>query len=278
MHDFLNKLNDYFRGEGVALVRGITIVLLGYMIIKAIIKTLKKSLNRSQTIEKTLPNFFISLLNIILMACLVIYALTLVGVSSDSVVTIASVFSLGVSLALQDTISSLANGIIIIVTKPFVEGEFVSIDGADGTIVSISMFNTVLKTARGQMITLPNSSITKNNVTNYTRLPTRRIDIQIPVSYRSKTEEVKKTVLEVVANQKGILRDPAPTVRLDSLGDSNLNYILKCWVPGDIYWDTIFDLNEKILDALNDANISIDYQQCDIRIKEFPNMGKENEK
>lgn len=274
MDEFISKLNNYLLTDGVTLAKSVTIVLIGYLIIRVIITTLKKYVNRTKLVERTLPNFLISLLNIGLMAILVLYALTLAGVSPDSVVTVFSVFSLGLSLALQDTISSFANGVMIIVTKPFVEGEYVAVAGVEGTVVSISMFNTVLKTASGQMITVPNSHITTNSCTNYSRLPTRRLDMTIPVSYGSKPGDVKRVIMEVVKKQEGILDNPAPSVVLDSYGDSNLNYVLKLWVSNDIYWDTKFALNEQILTALTEANISIDYNQLDVTIKGLKNGGE----
>ena len=274
MDEFISKLNNYLLTDGVTLAKSVTIVLIGYLIIRVIITTLKKYVNRTKLVERTLPNFLISLLNIGLMAILVLYALTLAGVSPDSVVTVFSVFSLGLSLALQDTISSFANGVMIIVTKPFVEGEYVAVAGVEGTVVSISMFNTVLKTASGQMITVPNSHITTNSCTNYSRLPTRRLDMTIPVSYGSKPGDVKRVIMEVVKKQEGILDNPAPSLVLDSYGDSNLNYVLKLWVSNDIYWDTKFALNEQILTALTEANISIDYNQLDVTIKGLKNGGE----
>lgn len=268
MKDFIERLNNFLKTDGVTLVRSITLVLIGYMLIKGFVNFLRYSLNKSGVKEKTLPNFLISLVNIVLTLILVIYVLTLLGISPDSVVTIASVFSLGVSLALQDTISSFANGIIIIVSKPFIEGEYVWINDVEGTVTSISMFHTTIKTAKGQMITIPNSSATSSNVINYSRLPTRRLDIVIPVSYRSKTEKVKEVIMNVVNSQEGILSDPKPSVRLTNYGTSNLEFTLKAWVSCDIYWDTVFDLNEKILDALVDAEISIDYTQYNVHLKD----------
>jgi len=270
MSDFFEKLVNYLKTDGVTLAKSITLILIGYMIIRVINKALKYSVNKSNLREKTLANFLISLLNIVLMLVLIIAVLTLFGVSPDSVVTIASVFSLGISLALQDTISSLANGIIIIISKPFIEGEYIWVNEEEGTVVSISMFHTTLLTPKGQMITIPNSSAAASNVINYSRLPTRRIDIQVPVTYRSDVEKVKSTIMEVVKTQKGILKNPEASVRLTEYGNSNLVYTLKCWVPSGIYWDTIFDLNEKILIALGKAGISIDYEQYDVRIKELP--------
>ena len=276
MTEFIENVKNYFLTDGVTLVKGITIVLFGFLVIKMLIRILKKSLNRSKKIEKTLPNFIISLIHIGLMAVLVFYALTLVGVSPDSVVTVASILSLGISLAMQDTISSLANGIIIIVTKPFVEGEYVEVNGVDGSVVSISMFNTVLKNANGQMITIPNSNVTTNEVINYSRLPARRLDIKVPVAYGTKMEDVKKVLLGVVEKQPGIMKDPAPMCRVESYGDYNLNYLLRVWVTTDIYWDTLWDLNEKVIDALMEAKITKNFDQVDVRLKNIPQEGGNN--
>lgn len=268
MNEFLKSIKDYFLSGGVDLVRGITIILAGFMIIRLFIRFLKRNLYKKKNVDKTLPNFIISLVNIALIGILVIYALVLLGVTPDSIVTIFSVFSLGVSLALQDTITSLANGIIIVVTKPFVEGEYVSFSGTEGTVVSISMFNTVLKTFDGMMVTIPNSTITSENVKNYSRLPTRRIDILVPVGYGTDISLLHSVIDGVLATQEKILSEPAPQLVLKDYGDSNLNYSLRVWVSTEIYWDIYFALTEKILLALREANISIDYNQYDVHIKD----------
>ena len=264
---FENVLN-FLKTDGVTLARNITLILLFFMLIKTIIRGMKKAVNKNPSIEKTIPNFAISLLNIGLMAALVIFTLNSVfNVSTDSVVTIASVLTLGISLALQDTIAGLANGIIIVSTKPFVEGEYVSFNGVEGTVVAVTMFNTVLKTFDGLMVTAPNSMITTNAVKNFSRLPTRRIDVDIPVSYQTELGLLKKIVLNIANNIDGVLKDPAPSCVLTSYGDSNLNYSLRVWVSGDIYWDVKFSLNEQILEAIRANNISIDYTRYDVLIK-----------
>lgn len=270
MNEFIEKLNNYFTTDGVTLAKSVTLILLGYMAIKLVIKLLKISVSKTKLSEKTLANFLISLLNIVLMVVLVVYVLTLFGVSPDSVVTIASVFSLGVSLALQGTISSLANGVIIIVAKPFVEGDYIWVNGVEGTVSSISMFSINLITPLGQAINVPNSAATASNIINYSRLPTRRIDIVVPVGYDTEIEHVKNTILLVTKAHKSILKNPTPSCRLTKYGDSNLEFTLKAWCPTDVYWDTLFDLNEQILIALEKEKISIDYNQFDIHIKDFP--------
>lgn len=270
MQEFIDKINNYFRNDGVILARSITIIIIGYMLIKIVIGILKRQVNKSK-IEKTVPNFLISILNALLIIVLVIWALSLCGISTDSVVTIASVFTLGISLALQDIIAGLANGLIIVGTKPFTEGEYVSIGGSvEGTVVSISMFHTVLKTGDGLMITVPNTQCTANYVKNFSRMPTRRIEIPVTVGYSSNMEHVKATLFKVVENIPEILKDPAPFCRLAEYGDSNLVYKLRVWTTNEAYWDVYFELYEQILNALNSENIPIDYIQYDLHFKDMP--------
>ncbi len=269
MDKILEQLKNFALGNGVDLAKGIIFILLGYVGIRVLISILKRSVNRSK-MEKTIPNFMISILNIGLMIMLIIGVLKMLGASTDSVVTLASVISLGVSLALQDVISGVANGFLLVTTKPFVEGEYVKIDSVEGKVVSISMFNTVLKTADGIMITIPNSSATKSSIINYNRLPVRRIVINVPVAYGTRTEVMKKLIGEVADSHEKVLKNPEPSVRLTEYQDSNLNYTLKCWTKGDDYWDTMYDLMEQILDVLVDNNIPIDYNQLDLHIKDLP--------
>ncbi len=266
---------DFINTTGVEIARSIVVILIGYMLIKILVTLLKKAVNRNKLADKTMANFVIGMVHVILMVVLVIGVLSMFGITTENVVTFASVLSLGISLAMQDVLTSLANGIIVVTTKPFAEGEFVSIGGTDGTVVSITMFATRLKTANGQLVSVPNTVVASSNITNYSRLPIRRVCIDVPVGYGSKTEQVKEVIMGVVNKQEGVLKNPAPSCRLAEFGDSNLVFGVKCWVAGGIYWDTLFDLNEKILDALIDAKISIDYNQLDVHIKSTPNNGGE---
>lgn len=267
MTKFLNDSLTFLTTKGVDIAKAITVVLLGYFFIQIIMSIIKNAITKSSRKDKTMINFLLGIIRFVLIVVLIIAVLRMSGVSTDNVITFASVISLGISLALQDVLTNLANGFMVVATKPFVEGEFISVDGVDGTVISISMFHTRLKTPNGQMIVVSNHTASVNNVINYSRLPTRRIVINVPVSYKSKSEEVKNLVLGIAKAHPNMLKDPAPDCRLTEYGDSNLIYTLKCWVAADKYWDTLFDLNEAILNKLNEANISIDYNQVDINIK-----------
>lgn len=267
MEKLINDTVTFLTTTGVEVAKAITVVLLGYFVIQIIMGIIKNAVTKSPSKDKTLVNFLLGIVKFGLFSVLIVIVLTMSGVSTDNVVTFASVISLGVSLALQDVLTNLASGFLVVTTKPFVEGEFISVDGVDGTVISISMFHTKLKTPNGQMIVVSNHTASINNVTNYSRLPTRRIVINVPVSYKSGTKEVKDLIIGVAKAHPDMLKDPAPDCRLTEYGDSNLVFTLKCWVPATKYWDTLFDLNETILEKLREAKIDIDYSQFDVRIK-----------
>lgn len=268
--EILNKLKEYSLSSGVELAQAIIYILVGYMFIKLFISLLKRSVNRSK-IEKTVPNFIISILNIVLIIILIVSVLKILGISTDSVVTIASVMSLGISLALQDVIAGIANGFLLVTTGPFVEGEFVKIgDDVEGTVVSISIFNTVLKTTDGMMITYPNSEAISSVIKNYSRLPVRRMSIEVPVSYNAPIDKVKELVVNLAKSHPDVLQNPEPSCRLTEYADDNLVFTLKCWAQGKKYWSVLFDMNEQIWKMLEENNIQVDYKQVDVRIKELP--------
>lgn len=267
MEKFIDDTLLFLTTTGVDIARSVTVVLLGYFIIQIIMSIVKAAVSKSSSKDKTMVNFLLGTVKAVLIVLLIIAALRITGVSTDNVITFASVISLGVSLALQDVLTNLANGFMVVTTKPFIEGEFISVDGVDGTVISISMFHTRLKTPNGQMIIISNHTASVNNVINYSRLPTRRIVINVPVSYKTETAQVKEVVLNAAIEHPNTLKDPNPECRLTEYGDSNLVFTLKCWVPATKYWDTLFDLNETILERLRKENISIDYDQIDVNIK-----------
>lgn len=267
MEELLNNIGHFFTTTGVEVAKAVTVVLLGYLLIQLIMGIIKHAVTKSNTKDKTMVNFLLGTIRFVLFVILIILVLTMAGVSTDNVVTFASVISLGVSLALQDVLTNLASGFLVVTTKPFVEGEFISVDGVDGTVISISIFHTKLKTPNGQMIIVSNHTASVNNVINYSRLPTRRIVINVPVSYKTEVAEVKSLILDLAKSHPNMVKDPAPDCRLAEYGDSNLIFTLKCWVAASKYWDTLFDLNESILEKLREAKIDIDYDQFDIHIK-----------
>ncbi len=248
-----------------AIVLFALVLLLGLVVMKILLSIFRKAINRSH-LKGTAGNFLISLIKTALIVLYVIILLSMLGVDTTSLVAIFSVLTLAISLAVQGVISNLASGIMLIVTKPFEEGDFVDIGGACGTVVHIHITCTKIKTGDNKIITLPNSTVTSSNVTNYSAEPTRRVDLTFSVAYGSDVEQVKRLILDVISKHEKILADPAPMVRLTEHGASSLDFVTRVWVNQADYWPVSFDLKEQVLAAFEANGISVPFPQMDVHV------------
>ena len=237
----------------------------GYIVAKIAMRILKRIVNRSK-LQGTAGNFLLTLARTAIAALYVIILLSMLGVDTTSLVAIFSVLTLAISLAVQGVVSNLASGIMLIVTKPFEEGDYVDIGGTAGTVEKIMITCTKLKTPDNKVVTMPNSTVTAANITNYSTKDTRRVDLTFSVAYGSDVEKVKGIILGVIAKHELILKDPAPLVRLSEHGDSSLDFVTRVWVKNADYWTVNFDLKEQVLAALEGAGIEIPFPQMDVHV------------
>ena len=237
----------------------------GYIVAKIAMRILKRIVNRSK-LQGTAGNFLLTLARTAIAALYVIILLSMLGVDTTSLVAIFSVLTLANSLAVQGVITNLASGIMLVVTKPFEEGDYVDIDGIAGTVEKIHITCTKLKTPDNKVITIPNSTVSAANITNYSVKDTRRVDLTFSVAYGSDVEKVKALILGVIAKHELILTDPAPMVRLTEHGASSLDFVTRVWVKSGDYWTVNFDLKEQVLAALEGAGISIPFPQMDVHV------------
>ena len=188
------------------------------------------------------------------------------GIPVASLVTMLGVFGLAISLALQDVLSNVASGLVILFAKPFLIGDYIESDIGAGTVMAIDLIHTKLDTADGQRVLLPNSKLSASKIINYTRLGTRRIDLVIGAPYDVKPERVRQACLKAVAETPDILEDPAPAVVLTDFGDSAIQYHVRCWSNVDTYWNSKFILAEQLKECFDQAGIDIPFNQLDVHI------------
>ena len=243
----------------------VAVLIGGLILMKIAMSIFRKTVNRSK-LKGTAGNFLLSLIKTALIVLYVIILLSMLGVDTASLVAIFSVLTLAISLAVQGVISNLASGIMLVVTKPFEEGDFVDIGGDSGTVEKIHITCTKLKTGDNKVITIPNSTVTSATITNYSVKDTRRVDFTFSVAYGSNVEKVKSIILGVIAKHELILTDPAPLVRLTEHGASSLDFVTRVWVKSDDYWTVNFDLKEQVLQALEAEGISIPFPQMDVHV------------
>lgn len=251
----------------VQVVVAIIVLLIGSRIIKFLLKLIRKSLDRSK-VEAGVVTFLCSLVKYSLYFVLAMIILAQFGVTTSSVVAVLGSAGLTLGLALQGSLSNFAGGVLILLLKPFVVGDYI-IDGAtgqEGTVSSITIFYTKLLTVDNRMIMIPNGSLSNSSITNVTHMEKRRIDLVIGVSYEADLAKTKQVLTEVVQKEPNRLADEPVDIYVSELADSSVQMGVRIWVKTEDYWPTKWKLTEDIKNALDANDISIPFPQMDVRV------------
>ncbi len=256
---------EFVNNTGLSIVRAIAFFVLGLIVVKIVRMILQTVLFKSR-LDGAAATFVISIVTIVLYVALIIVLVSTLGFSTASIIAAFSAVALAVILALKDSLSSLANGIIIIFTKPFKKGDYVKIGDKDGLVQDIRLFNTKILTYSNEEIIIPNSDILTTDVVNYSTMPLRRIVFSLPVPYTADISEVKKVVLESIGSYKYVVQTPAPSVVLEDFGESTFKFSVRAWAPNENYWDTFYDLREIVYNALRERGMETPYNRLEISL------------
>jgi small conductance mechanosensitive channel len=240
-------------------------LLVGLWVIKMIAKAIQKALERSQ-VELTLRRFLGSFASSMLKILLVISVISMLGVQMTSFIAILGAAGLAVGLALQGSLANFAGGVLVLLFRPYKVGDVIEAQGYIGSVHSIQIFNTVLKTYDNKTIIIPNGDISNASIVNYSAEPKRLVDISIGIGYEDDIDKARDIVFELISKDNRILQDPAPTVRVKELGDSSVNFTVRMWCESAHYWDIFFDMHEKVKKAFDANGISIPYPQQDVHL------------
>lgn len=252
---------------GLILLKAIVVLLAGLWVIKRIVKTLRKVLTRSN-VDESLKPFLLTLTDILLKVVLFIAVIGILGIQTTSFVAILGAAGLAVGLALQGSLSNLAGGVIILLLKPFKVGEVIDAAGFLGTVIEIQIFHTILHTFDNRRIVIPNAQLANSSITNITRNPKRRLDMEFSVAYGTDIEYVKSTLQDLIREDERFHKEPEPFVRMIRMADSSINFVVRVWVDTDKYWPAYFDLNENVYKEFYNKGISIPFPQMDVHIKQ----------
>ena len=205
-----------------------------------------------------------------LLAFVIIAALGQLGIQTTSFIAILGAAGLAVGLALQGSLANFAAGVLMIIFRPFKQGDFIEGAGVSGVIEEVHIFNTVMRTGDNKTIIIPNGSLMNGNIINYSTKPTRRLDLVIGIGYDDDIKKAKQVLEDLMASEERILKDPAPTIGLLELADSSVNFAVRPWVNSADYWGVHFNLLERIKLRFDDEGISIPYPQRDIHLHNSP--------
>jgi len=260
-----NNLLPFINANWSKMVSFLFVLVFGFIALKLIVKLFRRAIKRSR-LNNAAGDFLTSILRVVALLIYIIALLSMLGVPTTSLVALLTAFSLAISLAVQDTFANLASGIVLIVNKPFVEGDFVEVAGISGVVDTITISSTKLHTGDNKVVIVPNSAITSASITNYSTMPTRRVDLTFSVAYGTDIEAAKALIQEVVSKHEKVLQDPAPMVRLSEHAASSLDILTRVWVNNADYWAVSFDLKEQVLATFAANGIEIPFNQLDVHI------------
>lgn len=250
---------------GLKIISAIAILILGRLAV-GIFTSIIGRLMKNSKMDPTLMKFIISMSKVALMTFVVIAALGSLGVQTASFVAVIGAAGLAVGFALQGSLANFASGVMLIIFRPFKGGDYVEAGGTSGSVESIQIFNTVLKTPDNKLVIVPNSKITGDKITNYSAMDKRRIDMVFGIGYGDDIRVAKSILDEIITADERILKDPAPVVAVLELGDSSVNFAVRPWVKTSDYWSVYFDLTEKVKLTFDSRGISIPFPQRDVHL------------
>lgn len=262
---FVADLSEQIRAAIPSFIIALIMLVTGILVSKVITKITGKALSRSK-VDNAAKNFLVSLVKILLYVIVIIMVLSFLKVPMSSIITILGAAGLAVSLALQNCLSNLCGGFIILFSKPFSSGDIIEIDGSVGTVRTIGILYTKIMTFDGKTVFIPNGKVSEAKIVNYTETPTRRIDLSFDISYDSDFDKARAAVLEVIAAEKPVLKEPAPVVRLGEYKESSVSVDTLVWVRNADYFTARYDMLEKVKKAFAENGIVIPYSHLDVHI------------
>jgi len=263
--EWVNNNQGLIIEYGLNIVSAVVTLLLGMLIARMISNGFHKVLTKRK-LDTTIVDFVSHMVKYVIIAFVVIAALSRIGVQTTSFIALIGAAGLAVGLALQGSLSNFASGVLIIILRPFKAGEYIEAAGIAGSVESVQIFATTLVTVDNKFVVVPNSSILGGNIINYSRKATRRIDLTIGVSYNANLQQTKALLEKVLKANKRVLKNPEVQVAVAELADSSVNFVVRPWVNSDDYWPVRFELMEAIKDALDADGIEIPFPQMDVHM------------
>lgn len=263
IEEMIPRLIDFILQVALAFV----IIIIGMKFIGWIRKILRKTLERREA-DTGLIQFLDSFTKYGLYLILAMSVLQKFGVQTASIVAAIGSAGVAVGLALQGSLSNIAGGVLILLLKPFKVGDYIVQGSLEGTVTEIQLFYTTLSTPDNKKIVIPNGQLSDNSLINVTGADTRRLDIQVGISYGSDIRRAKDILLQLGNQDPDVLREEekAPMAAVTELADSSVNMLLRVWTPTEKYWEVKFRLNEAVKLSFDEAGIEIPFNQLDVHV------------
>lgn len=265
MAEFFQQIGEYITEYGYKLLLAICIVVVGFIFAWFIGFLLKKILLKTR-LDGAMLTFIVSILRIIIIVLVVLIAASVLELSTSGLVVSLGTVALAIGLALKDSFANLANGILIIVNKPFRRGDFVSINGIEGKVHNIKLLTVELITFANVKIVLPNSTVLNGNVINYSALAIRRVDMEFTVAYGSDMDKVEAILRKVAQDHPQVLKSMKINIYMKSHDNSAITYAVKVWANNGDYFSIAHSFPRLVYDAFENEGITIPFNQMDVHL------------
>lgn len=262
----LTDTAEHIRKAFPSIITAILLLAAGMLIVRLITRIIGKATDRSK-IDGAAKNFLISVIRVFLYVIVIVMALSVLNVPMSSILTVLGAAGLAVSLALQNCLTNLCGGFIILFSKPFSAGDTVELDGTIGNVSSIGILYTKLKTLDGKTVYIPNGKITDAKIINFTADPARRIDLTFNIAYSADFASARRIIMDVIKENKLLLSSPEPVVRMSSLNENSVTVDVLVWTANDNYFTARYDLTEGVKAAFDREGIEIPFRQLDVHLK-----------
>jgi len=263
----IERIMDLLVFYGIKVIAAIVIYVIGRWVARLCQRFVDKIMGK-RDVDPTVASFVGKLTYIGLLVFFILAALGQLGIQTTSFIAVIGAAGLAIGLALQGSLANFAAGFLLLIFRPFRVGDFIEGGGSVGTVEKIQLFTTQLKTPDNKTVIVPNSGMTGGNIVNYSSKGTRRVDMVFGIGYSDDIDRARVVIEEVIASDERILKDPAPVVAVNELGDSSVNFVARPWVNAADYFTVLWDVTEKVKKRFDEEGISIPFPQRDIHLYE----------
>lgn len=265
IQEYLEQLGDWLVSKAFDLLITFLFLFIGTKIVKLIVKLIKHSFDKTG-MESSVSGFLLSFIRGILYFVLVIMSASIMGFQVTSLVAILGTAGLAIGLALQGSLANFAGGVLILIMKPFKVGDFIieNDKGCQGTVESIDIFYTKLRTYDNRIIVIPNGNITSHSLVNVTAEDSRKLDIKVSVSYEASIKQVKDVLTNLMHNSAYCDKSKAMEVFVDEFEDGGMRFCMRCFVKTGDYWKAKWEFMEQIKEAFDQNGIEIPYPHMNV--------------
>ena len=253
-------------GLGRKVIIAVLIIIAGRIVIAVFRRLTRRDIAGKINADETIT----SILRVVIQYAVIIVCLIMIldvfGVSTASLIALLGAAGVAVGFALKDTLGNIAAGIVILFLHPFRKGDFIECGSVLGSVKEVGLFATNLETADGIFISVPNSSLWGVPLRNYSHNENRRLDVTISISYSDSIDAAFQVLREIISQEKRFLKEPAPQVLVQSLGESGVGVTLRAWVLGSVYWSTYWDQMKNVKEKIQEAGLTIGFPNRNIHL------------